>query len=73
MKASAAAQQNVNVAPHSRGTEGTVCTHLIVDAGFSEARGVVALVPGLDEGLGILWNSQVQAVHALLVMLVGGL
>ena len=72
MKASAAAQQNVNVAPHSRGSEG-VYTHLIVDAGFSEARGVVALVPGLDEGLGILWNSQVQAVHALLVMLVGGL
>ena len=52
------------------GSEGTVCTRLIVDAGFSEARGVVALVPGLDEGLGVLWNGQVQAMHAGFVMLV---
>lgn len=44
--------------------------HLIVDAGFGELGGIFALIPGLYQGLGVLWNGQVQAVHAWLVMLV---
>lgn len=41
---------------HIHGGQGCT-THLIVDAGFSVSRGVVAFVPWLDESLGVLWNS----------------
>ena len=45
-------------------------TYLIVYTRLGKLRGIIPLIPGLDEGLGVLWNGQVQAVHAWLVMLV---
>ena len=43
---------------------------MIVDARFSELRRVLAFIPGFYQGLGVLWNGQVQAMHAGFVMLV---
>ena len=40
-----------------------VWAHLIVDAGFGELGGIFALIPGLYQGLGVLWNGQVQAMQ----------
>ena len=45
-------------------------TYLIVYTRLGKLRGIIPLIPGLDEGLGVLWNGQVQAVHTWLEMFV---